>query len=306
MSRCDAPVAFIYLPSNNRLTSKLVPLRLCYHACCAHVGATSSPMVMLRVAGATSRCSARAAGRRDTPFCYAAVRQPGRGVSMTDTALLTGFEAYGGRSLNPSAQLAAALDGAEIGGLRVVGRTSPVSIAGLSERIDAWLDDLRPALVIALGLWPGEPMIRLERYAVNLADFEIADNSGTRLSDASVPAGDATALASTLPLRAIEHALLADGIPARLSNTAGTYLCNATLYGLLRAIRKRGLDVPCGFIHLPYLPAQVAGMLSEARAGHLEINQRADLASMDYKVMERALRLAIGVTAAELQKPSTR
>lgn len=210
---------------------------------------------------------------------------------MTDTALITGFEPYGGRSLNPSAQLAAALDGAEIGGLRVVGRTSPVSIAGLSERIDAWLDDLRPALVIALGLWPGEPMIRLERYAVNLADFEIADNSGTRLSDAAIAAGDATALASTLPLRAIEHALLADGIPARLSNTAGTYLCNATLYGLLRAIRKRGLDVPCGFIHLPYLPAQVVGMLSEARAGHLEINQRADLASMDYRVIERALHL---------------
>jgi pyroglutamyl-peptidase len=225
---------------------------------------------------------------------------------MTDTALVTGFEPYGGRSLNPSARLATALDGAQIGGLRLAGRTLPVSIQGLSERIDAWLDDLRPVVVIALGLWPGEPMIRLERYAVNLADFEIADNSGIRLSDAAVAAGDATALASTLPLRAIERALLAEGIPARLSNTAGTYLCNATLYGLLRAIRERGLDIPCGFFHLPYLPEQVAEMLSEARAGRLEINQRADLASMDYGVMERALRVAIGAIAAELRNPPRR
>jgi pyroglutamyl-peptidase len=216
---------------------------------------------------------------------------------MPETALITGFEPYGGRGLNPSGRLATALDGAEIGGLRVAGRILPVSFSGLAARLEAALAETRPALVIALGLWPGEPMIRLERFGVNLADFEIADNAGAKLCDAVIAKDGVTALAATLPLRQIEQALLADGIPARLSTTAGTYLCNATLYALLAALAARGTAVPCGFIHLPYLPEQVAEMLVEARAGRLEIHQRADIASMDYAVMERALRIAITISA---------
>lgn len=221
---------------------------------------------------------------------------------MAETALITGFEPYGSRSLNPSLKLAQALDGAEIGGLTMIGRGLPVAFAGLAGRIEAALDELRPALVIALGLWPGEPMIRLERFGLNLADFEIADNAGARLEDAPIARDGATALAASLPLRAIEEALLAAGIPARLSNTAGTYLCNATLYALLAAVERRGWRIPCGFIHLPYLPEQVAQMLALARGGQLELHQRADLASMEYAVMERAVRLAIAVTAAARQQ----
>jgi pyroglutamyl-peptidase len=216
---------------------------------------------------------------------------------MAETALVTGFQPYGGRGTNPSAKLALALDGARIGGLEVVGRSLPVALAGLGERIAAMLDEHRPRLVIALGLWPGEPMIRLERFGLNLADFEIADNAGARPQDTAIIPAGSTALAATLPLRAIQQALLAAGIPARLSNTAGTYLCNATLYTLLAAVEARGWPIPCGFIHLPYLTEQVAEMLAEARAGRLEMHQRADLASMDYAVMERALRLALSVTA---------
>lgn len=216
---------------------------------------------------------------------------------MAAAALVTGFEPYGGRTINPSAALARALDGARIGALTVVGRTLPVALAGLAERLERWLDELDPALVVALGLWPGEPMIRLERFGINLADFEIADNAGARAEDAAIIASGTTALAATLPLRAIERALLDQGIPVRLSNTAGTYLCNATLYTLLHSIERRGRCTPCGFIHLPYLPEQVAAMLAEARAGRLELNQRADFASMDLAVMTRAVRLALAVAA---------
>jgi pyroglutamyl-peptidase len=216
---------------------------------------------------------------------------------MAETALVIGFEPYGGRALNPSGRLALALDGAVIGGLRVVGRTLPVVLAGLGERLEGWLDELRPDLVIALGLWPGEPMIRLERLAANLADFAIADNAGVRAEDAVVAPAGAAALLATLPLRAIESALLADGIPARLSMTAGTYLCNATLYTLLDLIERRGQRVPCGFIHLPYLPEQVADILRQARAGRIDLHQRSDIASMDFAVMEQALRRALIVSA---------
>jgi pyroglutamyl-peptidase len=217
---------------------------------------------------------------------------------MAKTALVTGFEPYGGRALNPSAKVALGLDGAEIGGLRVVGRVWPVTFAGLMQRLEAALDEARPALVIALGLCPGEPMIRLERFAVNLADFEIADNAGERLKDAPIARDGATARAATLPLRAIERALLDAGIPTRLSSTAGTYLCNAALYALLGAIERRGWRIPCGFIHLPHLPEQVAALLADAQAGRLAIDQRADLASMDLAVMERAVRLALAIAAA--------
>jgi pyroglutamyl-peptidase len=216
---------------------------------------------------------------------------------MAETALITGFEPYGNRALNPSAKLALALDGARVGGLDIAGRTLPVALAGLGGRLEAMLDAVRPRLVVALGLWPGEPMIRLERFGVNLANFEIADNAGARLEDTAIAPHGATALPATLPLRAIERALLAEGIPTRLSATAGTYLCNATLYTLLAAVDRRGWRIPCGFIHLPYLPEQVADMLGEARAGRLELHQRADLASMDFAMMERALRLALAVMA---------
>jgi len=224
---------------------------------------------------------------------------------MSRTGLITGFEPYGGRALNPSAQLARALDGTEIAGLRVVGRTLPVAITGLAARVDALLDETRPALVIALGLAPGEAMIRLERFGVNLADFEIADNAGERPTDATIVPEGAAARAATLPLRAIEKALLDEGIPVRLSTSAGAYLCNAILYLLLGALERRHWRVPCGFIHLPYLPEQVARIFADARAGKIEVNQRADTASMDLELMERALRraIAVGAEAVAARRP---
>jgi pyroglutamyl-peptidase len=213
---------------------------------------------------------------------------------MRGTALVTGFEPYGGRDLNPSGELAAALDGARIGDLTVVGRTLPVVFAGLAERVEACLAETMPALIIALGLWPGEPAIRLERRAVNRAECSSPDNAGARRYGEAVERAGAAELAATLPLPAVAAALLADGIPARLSDSAGTFLCNATLYTLLRALARHGRRVPCGFIHLPYLPRQVAEMLSDAHGNVSGL----ELASMDLATMERAVRIAIAVSAS--------
>lgn len=217
---------------------------------------------------------------------------------MSPIALITGFEPYGGQARNPSAELAQALDGAAIAGLRIVGRTLPVALDGLPAHIDALLDETRPALVIALGLAPGEPMIRLERFAVNLADFEIPDNAGARLVNAPIASHGVVARAATLPLRAIVAALLTAGIPARLSSSAGAYLCNAALYLLLDALERRRWQVPCGFIHVPSLPEQVAEMLGDGRPG--KIRERAETASMTLALMESALRRALAVSAEAL------
>jgi pyroglutamyl-peptidase len=214
-------------------------------------------------------------------------------------ALVTGFEPYGGRDLNPATEVMRALDGTRIGAVSVVGRLLPVSFRDLPERIDAVLDEVRPEIAISLGLWPGEPMIRLERLAANVADFEIPDNEGALVEDAMVGLVNAPAYFATLPVRRIERALLEKGIPARISSTAGTFLCNATLFTLLSRVAERP-GMRCGFVHLPYLPSQVAALLEEQkRERRLELHQRADLASMDLSTMVEAVRTAISVTAAE-------
>jgi len=211
-------------------------------------------------------------------------------------ALLTGFEPYGGRGVNPAFEVMRRLDGSEIGGIPIMGRPLPVSYRELRGQIDELLDQYDPAAVIGVGLWPGAPIIRLERIAINVADFEIADNDGAFLTDATIEANGANALKATLPLRRIEQVLLDAGIPTRVSNTAGTFLCNATMFEFLHGLEARGRVVPCGFIHVPYLPAQVADLLARNRAERrLELEQRADLASMDIEVMVRAVRLALEV-----------
>ncbi len=213
---------------------------------------------------------------------------------MTDTVLLTGFEPYGGRGINPSTEVVKRLDGATIAGARIRGRTLPVSYRKLRAGIEALLDEVRPVSVISLGLWPGEPMIRLERVALNLADFEIPDNEALVLEDTPLSDNAAPAAFATLPIRAAEQALLGSGIPVRVSNTAGTFLCNAVMSGFLASLAARGAATPCGFVHLPYLPEQVAEILvATKRNRKLEVQQRADLASMHLDTMVQAVSLVI-------------
>jgi pyroglutamyl-peptidase len=212
--------------------------------------------------------------------------------------LVTGFEPYGGGRINPSALVVRTLDGAEVGSARVVGRTLPVAFRGLRQHAEALVRELDPAVIVSLGLWPGEPTIRLERLAVNVADCEIPDNEGAFLEDAPLAPGTA-AIPSRLPLRAIERALLEAGIPARVSNTAGTFLCNATMYTFLEATAGAQPPVACGFVHLPYLPEQVAELLRTTKAERrLEVHQRADLASMSLDRMVEAVRIALATSLA--------
>ena len=108
--------------------------------------------------------------------------------------------------------------------------------------------------------------------------------------------GGPPAYLSTLPLYAMQERLLAAGIPCRLSGTAGTFLCNALMYHALRICGERTPAPPCGFVHLPYLPRQVAWLIRDtAEEARLELHQRADLASMSLETMLEGARLAIEV-----------
>jgi pyroglutamyl-peptidase len=218
-------------------------------------------------------------------------------------ALVTGFEPYAGRGRNPAMELARGIDGTEIAGMAVAGRGLPVLYEGLRAQVEALIEAESPDVMIGVGLWPGEPMIRLERLAANLADFEIPDNAGCRIEDAPLAGNGAAAIAATWPARRIQEALLAAGIPARLSATAGTFLCNATLYSGLAALAAKGGRRLCGFMHVPYLPEQVVELVGDLRReAKFELGQRADLASMELGLMRRALELALAACADALRR----
>ena len=196
--------------------------------------------------------------------------------------LVTGFEAFGGHAVNPSLEVAKALDGRLVGDVVVRAEVLPVHHAEVAPRVSRLLDETDPLAVLHLGLAAGRARIALERAAVNVMDYDTPDNAGYRArGEACVPGGPAAYFA-TLPLTAILGALLAEGIPAYVSNTAGTYLCNQTMYSTLHLLARRGHPARAGFVHLPLLPAMVA-------ASGLE------QPSMDAGLMVRAVEIALGV-----------
>jgi pyroglutamyl-peptidase len=199
-------------------------------------------------------------------------------------ALVTGFEAFGGHAGNPSLEVAKALDGRIVGEAVVRGAVLPVHHAEAAPVVRRLLDETDPVVVLHLGLAGGRARIALERVAVNVMDYDTPDNAGhVAKGEPCVPQGP-PAYFATLPLDAILAALLAEGIPAALSNTAGTYLCNQTMYGTLHALGVRRHPARAGFVHLPLLPAMVA-------ASGLE------QPSMDAGLMVRGVEIALAVIA---------
>lgn len=174
------------------------------------------------------------------------------------TVLLTGFEPFGGEAGNPSWDAVRALDGARIAGHRVVARCLPVEFGTSLKVLRAALRELKPALVICVGQAGGRAQLSLERIGINVDDARIADNAGARPIDTAVVEGGPDAYFSTLPIKAMRQALNAAGIPAEISQTAGTYVCNHVLYGLMHALRRQ-TRVRGGFVHVPYSPAQASG-----------------------------------------------
>jgi pyroglutamyl-peptidase len=169
--------------------------------------------------------------------------------------LVTGFEPFGGESINPSADVARALHGRTIGGVPVVGIVVPCVFGAAVTVLQAALDAHHPRLVLALGQAAGREGLSLERVAINVDDARIADNAGTQPIDQAVVAGAPAAYFSTLPIKAMVAALREAGLPAAVSNSAGTFVCNHVFFGLQHALRRRR-TVRSGFMHLPLLPGQ--------------------------------------------------
>jgi pyroglutamyl-peptidase len=153
------------------------------------------------------------------------------------------------------------------------------------------LRDIDPSAILHLGLAAGRARLALERVAVNVMDYELPDADGyCARGEACVP-GAPAAYFSTLPLGAIHAALTTAGVPAYVSNTAGTYLCNHTMYWTLNRLQSHSRPVLAGFVHLPLLASMVAATGT-------------DEPSMDFGLMLRAVEITLATIAERLPAAS--
>lgn len=180
---------------------------------------------------------------------------------MLSPVLLTGFDAFGGETLNPSWQVAEALHGQRLptpqGPVPIVAVRLPCVFGAALVRLQQALAEHRPQLVLALGQAAGRCDFSLERVAINVDDARIADNDGARPIDVPVVPGGPVGYFSSLPIKAMVAALREAGLPASVSQSAGTFVCNHVFYGLMHALHGQAA-VRGGFMHLPLLPEQAA------------------------------------------------
>lgn len=168
--------------------------------------------------------------------------------------LVTGFEPFDGRSVNASWSAVQALVAGWPGAERLVPVRLPVSFRGARQVLRLAVLEHDPSLVVCVGE-AARQAVGVERVAVNVIDARIADNDGSAPVDVPVVAGAPAAFFSTLPVRACARAVQAAGIPAEVSPSAGTYVCNATFYALAHLLAARP-GVRGGFVHVPLTPKQ--------------------------------------------------
>ncbi|MFI9810524.1 pyroglutamyl-peptidase I [Saccharothrix variisporea] len=191
--------------------------------------------------------------------------------------VLTGFEPFGGEQTNPSWD---AVRQVVPTGYELVVAELPCSFEESIPTLRALLVEHAPDVVICVGQAGGRAAITPERVAINLDDARIPDNAGAQPIDVPVVAGGPAAYFTTLPVKACVAALAEADIPASVSHTAGTFVCNHVFYGLMHWVATERPDVRAGFVHVPYAPEQ----------GH------PDKPSLPIATMAKALNLIITTT----------
>jgi pyroglutamyl-peptidase len=169
--------------------------------------------------------------------------------------LLTGFDPFGGESLNPSWEAVRRLHGRRVRDHELVAAQLPTCFDASRKRLQALLKQHAPQLVVCVGQAGGRARLSLERVAINIDDARIPDNAGRQPVDRAIVRNGPAAYFSTLPIKAQLLALHQAGIPAEISQSAGTFVCNHVFYGLMHALRGKP-QVRGGFVHIPFLPEQ--------------------------------------------------
>lgn len=206
-----------------------------------------------------------------------------RGGNCQMKILVTGFTPFGGEQINPSWEAVRRLPN-RIGRAELIKHEIPTEFDASGAALHKLLTELRPDAVLCVGQYGGANCIRVERVAINLRDARIADNAGKQPTDEPVVAGGPDAYFATIPTREIVDALREQGIPAQLSYSAGTFVCNNLLYCALHESERSNPAPRCGFVHVPYLPEQT---------------KDGSAPSMGLEMMVKALHIAVEAIAEE-------
>jgi len=167
--------------------------------------------------------------------------------------LITGFDPFGGEQINPAWEAVKELPD-RIGDFVLHKRQIPTVFGKGAEKVLAAAEEIRPDVILCIGQAGGRAAVTPERIAVNIRDAKISDNEGNQPEGEFVLEGAPAAYFATVPVMAMAEAIRAAGLPGVVSNSAGAFVCNDTMYILLH--RFAGTETRVGFVHVPYLPEQ--------------------------------------------------
>lgn len=198
--------------------------------------------------------------------------------------LVTGFDPFGGESVNPAFEAVKLLPD-EIAGYEVVKLEVPTVFTKSARVLEDAIDREEPDVVLCVGQAGGRSAMTVERVAINLVEARIPDNDGEQPMDEPVRADGETAYFATLPVKAMVKAMNDAGVPAFVSYTAGTYVCNWLMYNALYLLARKRPEARGGFVHVPFATEQVVGKAN-------------GMPSMSVSVMADALRAALEACVA--------
>jgi len=197
--------------------------------------------------------------------------------------LITGFDPFGGEKINPALEAIKELKNSEFHNIDLRIKEIPTVFYKSIKVLEAAIDEIRPDVVICVGQAGGRSEITIERVAINVIDARIPDNENNQLVDVSIVENGPAAYFATIPIKDIAENIRKAGIPASVSNTAGTFVCNQLLYGLMHIISTKYNNIKGGFIHIPYLPEQTLNYKNQP--------------SMNLLDMVKALEVAVNTAA---------
>lgn len=198
--------------------------------------------------------------------------------------LLCAFDPFGGERINPALEAVKLVrfDGAEIEKCEV-----PTVFYKSVGVVTAKIAEFKPDAVLMIGQAGGRDKITPERVAINISDARIEDNEGNRPCDEPIINGAPAAYFSTLPIKKITECLSRAEIPSAISNSAGTFVCNHLMYGVLNFIAEHEYDCIAGFMHIPFLPEQAEG--------------KTGVPSLPLDTDVRAIEISLGAIVSELE-----
>lgn len=170
--------------------------------------------------------------------------------------LVSGFDPFGGEKINPAIESVKLLPD-EIKGAKIIKLEIPTVARKSLKKLEEVIEIEKPDVVLSVGQAGGRTDISVERVGINMDDFRIKDNEGNQPIDEKIAKDGPDAYLVTIPIKAMVQKMIENKIPASVSNTAGTFVCNHVCYGMAHLASTKYPNMRTGFVHIPFLPEQV-------------------------------------------------